>query len=159
RHVGSTVAEALAAAYPSLDALAAASEEDLAAIEGVGPRIAASVRAFFANPDNTAVLERLRDAGVRTEDEAREVRPQTLAGTTWVLTGALEHLTRDEATAALKALGAKVTGSVSAKTSYVVVGADPGSKYTRALELGVPVLDEGQLQATLEDGVVPEGEG
>lgn len=159
RHVGSTVADALAVAYPSLDALAAASEEDLAAIEGVGPRIAASVRAFFANPDNTAVLERLKAAGVRIEDEAREVRLQTLAGTTWVLTGALEHLTRDEATAALKALGARVTGSVSAKTSYVVVGTDPGSKYTKALELGVPVLDEGQLQAMLEDGVVPEGEG
>lgn len=156
RHVGATVAEVLTAAYPSLDALAAASEADLAAVEGVGPRIAASVRAFLTNPDNLAVLERLRAAGVRVADEAVASRPQTLAGTTWVLTGALAHYSREEATAALKALGAKVTGSVSARTSFVVVGADPGSKYDKARELGVPVLSEDELAATIESGQPPE---
>jgi len=156
RHVGATVAEAIAAAYPSLDALLGASEADLAAIEGVGPRIAASVRAFLDNPDNIAVLTRLAEAGVRTADEVRETREQTLAGTTWVLTGALERFTRDEATSALKALGAKVTGSVSKKTSYVVAGADPGSKYDTARALGVRILSEDELVATLESGTVPE---
>jgi DNA ligase (NAD+) len=156
RHVGATVAEAIAAAYGSVDAIATASAEDLAAIEGVGPRIAGSVRAFFDNPENRALVERLRDAGVRMADERREVREQTLAGTTWVLTGALERHTRDKATAALKALGAKVTSSVSKKTSYVVVGADPGSKYDTALQLGVRVLAEEELERTLETGNVPD---
>jgi len=156
RHVGSTVAEAIARAYPSISDLAAASEADLAAIEGVGPRIAESVRAFFENPDNVAVLERLRAAGVRMQDEVTgETREQTLAGTTWVLTGALDDFTRDEAAAALKALGAKVASSVSKKTSYVVVGADPGSKYDTARQLGVPVLSEADLAQTLETGCVP----
>ena len=156
RHVGSTVAELITSVYPSIDALMAASEEDLAAIEGVGPRIAGSLRAFFSSPDNRAVIERLREAGVRIADEAREVREQTLAGTVWVLTGALERFSRDEAGAALKALGAKVTGSVSKKTSYVVVGADPGSKYETARELGIRILSESELVATLESGIVPE---
>ena len=153
------VAEALTSVYPSLDALAAASEDDLARIEGVGPRIAESVRTFFDGPDNVAVLERLRAAGVRTADEARESRERTLAGTTWVLTGALQRFTRDEATAALKSLGAKVSGSVSKKTSFVVVGADPGSKYETARELGVRALSEDELIAVLEPGVAPEGAG
>lgn len=156
RHVGSTVAEAIARAYPSVDELGAASESELASVEGVGPRIAESVRAFFENPDNLAVLGRLRDVGVRMRDEVTGgAREQTLAGTTWVLTGALERYTRDEAAAALKALGAKVTGSVSKKTSYVVVGEDPGSKYDAARDLGVPLLSEGDLAATLETGRVP----
>ena len=156
RHVGATVAETIAAAYGSLDAIAAAAAEDLAVIEGVGPRIAGSVRAFFENPENRALIERLREAGVRMADEQREAREQTLAGTTWVLTGALERHTRDAATAALKALGAKVTGSVSKKTSYVVVGADPGSKYDTARELGIRVLSEEELERTLETGAVPD---
>ncbi|MDZ4167849.1 MAG: NAD-dependent DNA ligase LigA [Coriobacteriia bacterium] len=156
RHVGSTVAELITAVYPSLDAIIAASEEELAAIEGVGPRIACSAIAFLSSPDNLAVIERLRKAGVRTADEARETREQTLTGTTWVLTGALEHFSRDEAASALKALGGKVTGSVSKKTSYVVVGADPGSKYDTARELGVRILSEAELIATLERGTAPE---
>ena len=156
RHVGSTVAELITAAYPSLDTLLDTSEEDLAAIEGVGPRIAGSIREFLTAPDNLAVLDRLRSAGVRVADATRETREQTLAGTTWVLTGALERYTRDEAASALKALGAKVTGSVSKKTSYVVVGADPGSKYDTARSLGVRVLSEDELLDTLERGIVPE---
>jgi DNA ligase (NAD+) len=157
RHVGATVAEAIAAAYGSLDALIAASGEEIARVDGVGPRIAESLRAFLDKPENLALIERLRAAGVRLADERDEsaLRPQTLAGTTWVLTGALEGFTRDEAGAALKALGAKVASSVSKKTSFVVVGAEPGSKYDKALELGVPVVAEDDLARVLETGEAP----
>jgi DNA ligase (NAD+) len=158
RHVGSAVAEALAAAFSSLDALAASPVDEIAAVEGVGPVIAASVRAFFDNPDNVAVVAKLRAAGVSlSQERTAPARPQTLAGRTFVLTGALERRTRDEAGGALKALGAKVSGSVSKKTSFVVVGADPGSKYDKALELGVPVLDEDALDTVLETGALPGG--
>jgi DNA ligase (NAD+) len=157
RHVGATVAEAIAAAYGSLDALVASPSEDIARVDGVGPRIAESLSAFLDNPENLALIERLRAAGVSLEDERDEsqVRPQTLAGTTWVLTGALERFTRDEAGAALKALGGKLASSVSKKTSFVVVGAEPGSKYDKALELGVPVLAEDDLARVLETGEAP----
>jgi len=156
RHVGTTVAEALAGAFGSVDVLAATPSDEIASVDGVGPVIAASVRAFFDNPDNTAVVERLRVAGVSLAEERRAPeRPQTLAGMTFVLTGGLAKYTRDEAGAFLKALGAKVSGSVSKKTSYVVVGEDPGSKYDKALELGVPVLDEGALDRLLESGEPP----
>jgi DNA ligase (NAD+) len=158
RHVGSTVAEALSSAFGSLQALAAAPAEEIAAVDGVGPVIAASVRAFFDNPENSAVVAKLASTGVALAEERRTPdRPQTLAGLTFVLTGALERRTREEAGEALKSLGAKVSGSVSKKTSYVVVGTDPGSKYERALELGVPVLDEGALDAVLETGALPGG--
>lgn len=156
RHVGATVAEMITRVHPSLDDIVATAEEDLASIEGVGPAIAGSLRAFFDTPPNHELIERLRVAGVRMADEAIQQREQTLAGTTWVLTGALERFTRDEASAGLKALGAKVSGSVSKKTSFVVVGADPGSKYTAAVELGVPVLSEDDLARTLETGLPPE---
>ena len=157
RHVGSTVAEALSGAYASLDALLEACGDDLAQVEQVGPKIAESVRAFADNPENIAIVRRLQAAGVKTAEESRgPAREPTLAGTTWVLTGSLERWSRDAATAALKELGAKVTGSVSKKTSYVVVGADPGSKYDTALELGVRVLSEAELEATLGTGAVPE---
>ncbi|MDO9556078.1 MAG: NAD-dependent DNA ligase LigA [Coriobacteriia bacterium] len=158
RHVGSTVAETLASAYRSLDALMAAAEEELAEVEQVGPKIAASVRAFFANPENLDIIERLEVADVRTADPEieGERREQTLTGLTFVLTGALERHTRDEAGAALKALGAKVSGSVSKKTSYVVVGAEPGSKYDKAVELGIPTLDDEALEAIIETGQPPE---
>ena len=156
RHVGATVAEALARAFGSIDALLEASAAELAAVEQVGPKIAESVRAFAENPENVAIVRRLQAAGVRTADEPRgPQREQTLAGTTWVLTGALERFSRTEASEALKALGAKVSGSVSKKTSFVVVGADPGSKYTAALEFGVPVLSEDDLAVVLETGMAP----
>lgn len=164
RHVGKTMAEALAAAFPSIDALMAASEEELAAVEGVGPKIARCVYLFFRTPDNVAVIERLRKHGVSLEDDMRaaaeDVLPQTLAGLTFVLTGSLTQsgMTRDEAGAALKARGAKVSGSVSKKTSYVVAGEAAGSKYDKAIALGVPVLDEDALLRILETGEVPAGE-
>lgn len=164
RHVGKTMAEALAAAFPSIDALMAASKEELAAVEGVGPKIARCVYLFFRTPDNVAVIERLRKHGVSLEDDvqaaAEDALPQTLAGLTFVLTGSLTQsgMTRDEAGAALKARGAKVSGSVSKKTSYVVAGEAAGSKYDKAIALGVPVLDEDALLRILETGEVPAGE-
>ena len=164
RHVGKTMAEALAAAFPSIDALMAASEEELAAVEGVGPKIARCVYLFFRTPDNVAVIERLRKHGVSLEDDvqaaAEDALPQTLAGLTFVLTGSLTQsgMTRDEAGAALKARGAKVSGSVSKKTSYVVAGEAAGSKYDKAIALGVPVLDEDALLHILETGEVPAEE-
>ncbi|HSK47449.1 MAG TPA: NAD-dependent DNA ligase LigA, partial [Coriobacteriia bacterium] len=160
RHVGSTVAEALANAFGSIDALREAPADEVAGVEGIGPKIAAGVRAFFDNPDNLEVIEKLRTAGVSLEDERREpTRPQTLTGMTFVLTGALERYSRDEATAALKELGAKVSGSVSKKTTYVVAGEATGSKYDKAIELGVPILTEQQLVNTIESGTAPTDEG
>ena len=164
RHVGKTMAEALAAAFPSIDALMAASEEELAAVEGVGPKIARCVYLFFRTPDNVAVIERLRKHGVSLEDDvqaaAEDALPQTLAGLTFVLTGSLTQsgMTRDEAGAALKARGARVSGRVSKKTSSGVAGEAAGSKYDKAIALGVPVLDEDALLHILETGEVPAGE-
>ena len=157
RHVGANVAKLLADHFGSLEKLMLASGEDIAAIDGIGPKIAQSVREFFSVPENVAVLERLRQAGVVMEEERREPeRPQTLAGLTFVLTGALERYTRDAAGDALKALGAKVSGSVSKKTSFVVAGEAAGSKLTKAQQLGVPVLDEEALVRIIETGEPPQ---
>ena len=156
RHVGANVAELLAQEFGSIQALATAPVEKIAEIPGIGPKIAESVHEFFSIPENVAVIERLRQAGVVLEEEKAENElPQTLAGLTFVLTGALEHFTRDEAGAQLKAMGAKVSGSVSKKTSFVVAGEAAGSKLTKAESLGVPVLDEAALQQILETGQAP----
>ena len=153
RHVGANVAELLAQEFGSIQALATAPVEKIAEIPGIGPKIAESVHEFFSIPENVAVIERLRQAGVALEEEKSENElPQTLAGLTFVLTGTLEHFTRDEAGAQLKAMGAKVSGSVSKKTSFVVAGEAAGSKLTKAESLGVPVLDEAALQQILETG-------
>ena len=170
RHVGKSVGEVIARRFLTIDALAAASEEDIAGVDGVGPKIAQSVRQFLSVPENLAVLDRLRTAGLTLEEdlsaEAARTAAETgvaedlaasqpLAGLTFVLTGTLENRTRDEAGSALKALGAKVTGSVSKKTSYVVAGPGAGSKLTKAESLGVPVLDEAALEQVLATGTVP----
>ena len=156
RHVGANVAELLAQEFGSIQALATAPVEKIAEIPGIGPKIAESVHEFFSIPENVAVIERLRQAGVMLEEEKPENElPQTLAGLTFVLTGTLEHFTRDEAGAQLKAMGAKVSGSVSKKTSFVVAGEAAGSKLTKAESLGVPVLDETALQQILKTGQVP----
>ncbi len=161
RHVGSTVAEQLAGAFRSLETLKGATEARIASVEGVGPIIAASVVQFLHNPDNIEVLDRLKERGVRLSDEGRvaDARPATLAGMTFVLTGGLETFTRESATVALKAWGAKVSTSVSAKTSFVVSGSDPGSKLAKALDLGVPVLDEAALARIVETGEPPAAPG
>lgn len=171
RHVGKSVAEVLAQRFLTIDALAAASEEDIAACEGIGPKIAASVREFLSVSENLEVLQRLREAGLALEEnlgaavaqaaqetgvDADLAAGQPLDGLTFVLTGTLVNRTRDEAGAALKLLGAKVSGSVSKKTSYLVAGPKAGSKLTKAESLGVPVLDEEALERILATGEVPQ---
>lgn len=171
RHVGKSVAEVLAQRFLTIDALAAASEEDIAACEGIGPKIAASVREFLSVPENLEVLQRLREAGLALEEnlgvavaqaaqetgvDADLAAGHPLDGLTFVLTGTLVNRTRDEAGAALKLLGAKVSGSVSKKTSYLVAGPKAGSKLTKAESLGVPVLDEEALERILATGEVPQ---
>ncbi len=171
--MGKSVGEVIAHRFLSIDALVLASEEEIAACEGIGPKIAASVKQFLAVPENLEVLQRLRDAGLSLEEglssavaraveetglQADLLESQPLAGLTFVLTGTLENRTRDEAGAALKALGAKVSGSVSKKTSYLVAGPKAGSKLTKAESLGVPVLDEAALERILATGEVPAAE-
>jgi DNA ligase (NAD+) len=156
RHVGANVGEVLAKRFGSIQALSVATPEEIAQVDGIGPKIAQSVCEFMAVPDNVRVIERLRVAGVVLEEqEPAEVVPQTLAGLTFVLTGTLENFKRKAAGDALKAFGAKVSGSVSKKTSFVIAGASAGSKLTRAQELGVPVLGEDDLAQILATGQPP----
>lgn len=156
RHVGANVARALATHFRSMQALMTAAPEDIAAIDGVGPKIAASVHEFFSIKKNVAVVERLREAGVVLEEEVEEPdAPQTLTGLTFVLTGTLQNYKRTEAAKLLEAMGAKCTGSVSKKTSYVIAGEAAGSKLSKAEQLGVPVLDESALVQILTTGQVP----
>jgi DNA ligase (NAD+) len=153
RHVGPVAAEALARGFRSLDRIAEASEEELAATEGVGPTIAASLKAWFAEEWHREIVERWRAAGVRMEEEgAEESGPRPLEGVTVVVTGTLATLTRDAAKEALQERGAKVTGSVSKKTGFVVVGESPGSKYDKAVQMKVPILDDAGLAVLLEQG-------
>ena len=159
RHVGEQVARSIAREFGSMGALMEADEERIAAVEGVGPKIAHSVREFLSVPENLSVIERLREARVSLEEQRSTDEPaQTLSGLTFVLTGTLERHKRDEAKAALQAFGARVSGSVSKKTSYVIAGAAAGSKLTKAQQLGVPVLDEDALEQILATGEVPGGE-
>jgi DNA ligase (NAD+) len=145
-HVGSTVATLLARAFGSIDALAAASEEEIAAVEGVGPVIARSVADWFRDGENRRLLEKLRAAGIRMEDPEPEAPVEgPLSGSTIVLTGGLEALSRDDAAAAAEAVGAKVASSVSKKTDFVVAGENPGSKLAKAEQLGVEVIDEAEF--------------
>ncbi|MEU0518387.1 NAD-dependent DNA ligase LigA [Streptosporangium sp. NPDC006007] len=158
RHVGPPTAQAIAAEFRSVDAIAAASEEELAAVEGVGPRVAAAIRDWFEVDWHREIIDRWKAAGVRMEDEPPAERlPQTLAGLTFVVTGTLAAFTRDEAGAALAARGGKVSSSVSKKTSFVVVGENAGSKLDKAVKLGVPVLEENGFQVLLAEG--PEAAG
>ena len=152
RHVGGTVAEMLANHFGSLEAIEKASEEDINSVEGIGGVIAHSVHEFFKQPRNAAVLDKLKAAGIRTEDERRAVRETELTGKVVVMTGGLSGMTRDEAREALKEAGAKVTDSVSKKTDLVIVGENPGSKADKAVSLGVPTIDEKELMRLLGRG-------
>ncbi|WP_031171898.1 NAD-dependent DNA ligase LigA [Streptosporangium roseum] len=153
RHVGPPTAQAIAAEFRSIDAIAAASEEELAAVEGVGPRVAAAIRDWFEVDWHREIVDRWKAAGVRMEDEPpTDQLPQTLAGLTFVVTGTLEAFTRDEAGAALASRGGKVSSSVSKKTSFLVAGENAGSKFDKAVKLGVPILDEEGLQVLLAEG-------
>ncbi|MBS1212931.1 MAG: NAD-dependent ligase, partial [Proteobacteria bacterium] len=150
RDVGEVTAQTLAGHLGTLERIMAAEEADLQAIPDVGPTMAHHIATFFRQPHNLEVIRGLVAAGVVwTESEASPVRAQVLSGKVFVLTGTLESLTRDEAKARLQALGAKVTGSVSKKTDFVVAGADPGSKLAKAHESGVEVIDESALLAML----------
>ncbi len=143
RHVGGHVAQVLARAFGSIDAIAAASEDEIDAVPGIGPEIAASVREWFDEDENRQLIEKLRAAGVRLADERVEATgPRPLESTSIVLTGGLETLSREEATAAAEDAGARVTSSVSKKTSFVVAGESPGTKLAKAEQIGVEVIDE-----------------
>ncbi|MEV7340240.1 NAD-dependent DNA ligase LigA [Streptomyces sp. NPDC093544] len=154
RHVGPVAAEALAREFRSIDRIEEATEEELAATEGVGAIIATSLKQWFAEDWHREILRKWRAAGVRMEEESsgEDDGPRPLEGLTVVVTGTLEHHTRDGAKEALQSRGAKVTGSVSKKTSFVVVGDNPGSKYDKAMQLKVPVLNEDGFAVLLEQG-------
>ncbi len=153
RHVGPTAAQALAREFRSIDRIAEASGEDLAAADGVGPTIAEAIREWFAEPWHRAVVERWRAAGVQLEEAVDDDQPRPLAGITFVITGTLARYGRDEITERLQDLGGKVTGSVSKKTGFLIVGDNPGSKFDKALSVGVPVLDDDGLDRLLSSGV------
>ncbi len=151
RYVGEATAQLLAQHFEHLEKLMAASEDELLQVEGVGPQVARSIREYFDNPRNQELIRKLRQAGVRERPpEPRAAAP--LAGKTFVFTGGLPHLSREEAKAMVTARGGKVSSSVSAKTDYVVVGADPGSKYARAKELGVEPLNEADFLDLMKRG-------
>ncbi|MFI6337146.1 NAD-dependent DNA ligase LigA [Streptomyces sp. NPDC050535] len=154
RHVGPVAAEALAREFRSIDRIEAATEEELAATDGVGAIIAASLKQWFAEDWHREILRKWRAAGVRMEEEGsgEDQGPRPLEGLTVVVTGTLENHTRDGAKEALQSRGAKVTGSVSKKTSFVVVGENPGSKHDKAMQLKVPVLNEDGFAVLLEQG-------
>ena len=155
RHVGPTAARALAAEFGSLQAIEEASVDALAAVEGVGPTIAASLRDWFTVDWHRAIIAKWRDAGVRLEDpdfDPARAAARVLAGVSVVITGTLAELSRDEAGEAVRQAGGKVTSSVSKKTDFVVAGENAGSKYDKAVELGVPILDEAAFRVLLEQG-------
>jgi DNA ligase (NAD+) len=158
RHVGPTAARALATEFGSLDAITAASTEQLAAVEGVGPTIAAAVTEWFTVDWHREIVDKWRSAGVRMADERDAGVPRTLEGLTIVVTGSLTGFSRDDAKEAILTRGGKASGSVSKKTDYVVAGDAPGSKYDKAVELGVPILDEDGFAKLLADGPSESGE-
>jgi len=157
RHVGPTAARALATEFGSLDAISAASTEQLAAAEGVGPTIAAAVTEWFTVDWHREIVDKWRSAGVRMADKRDASVPRTLEGLTIVVTGSLTGFSRDDAKEAILTRGGKASGSVSKKTAYVVAGDSPGSKYDKAVELGVPILDEDGFAKLLAEG--PDGSG
>lgn len=148
RHVGEATAKELARHFGGLDKLLAASEEQLLEVADIGPVVASSIRAFFSDALNVELVEQLRAVGVHwPETEGTDSGSKHLQGKTFVLTGTLPNMSRDQAAQLIEAAGGKVTGSVSKKTSYVVAGAEAGSKLAKAEELGLPILDEDQLKA------------
>jgi DNA ligase (NAD+) len=152
RHVGPTAARALAGALGSMDRIENASAEELAAVEGVGPTIADAIREWFSVDWHRDVVRKWRETGVRMEDEVDTSVPRTLHGLTVVVTGSLAGFSRDQSKEAIVARGGRASGSVSKKTDFVVAGESPGSKHDRAVQLGVPVLDEEGFRVLLEHG-------
>ncbi len=156
RNIGKTTAEALAKAFKTMDALMNASVPQLCQVDGIGEVVAEGIREFFDTQDNRDLIERLREVGLQMAIDESDAKPQTLAGLTFVLTGSLERYDRTTAEELLREYGAKTSGSVSKKTSYVVAGPGAGSKLRKAEELGIPVLDEDALVQIIDTGEVPE---
>ncbi|WP_091339781.1 NAD-dependent DNA ligase LigA [Micromonospora rhizosphaerae] len=152
RHVGPTAAQALARHFRSIEAIDRASEEELSSVDGVGPTIAASIKEWFAVDWHREVVRKWAEAGVRMAEEAVDEGPRPLEGVTVVVTGTLAGFSRDQASEAIQSRGGKVTGSVSKKTSFVVVGDNPGSKADKAASLKLPILDEDGFRVLLESG-------
>jgi DNA ligase (NAD+) len=145
RYVGERTAQLLAEHFGSLDKLAKATEEELLEVHEVGPKVAEGILEFFSEKSNRDLMEKLRKAGLRFTEERKAPQDSRLAGKTFVITGTLEKWSREEAKELIESLGGKVTDSVSKKTSYLVVGAEPGSKLEKARSLGVETLDEKQF--------------
>jgi DNA ligase (NAD+) len=152
RHVGPTAAQALAREFGSIERIRTASEEELSSADGVGPTIAASIKEWFAVDWHREIVEKWAAAGVRMAEERTDTGPRPLEGLNLVVTGSLSRFSRDQATAEIQQRGGKVTGSVSKKTDFVVVGESPGSKHDKALQLGVPILDEAGFETLLSGG-------
>jgi DNA ligase (NAD+) len=152
RHVGPTAAQALAREFGSIERIEQATEEELADVDGVGPTIARATQEWFEVGWHREIVEKWRRAGVRMEEERDESIPRNLEGLSIVVTGSLDGFSRDEAKEVIMARGGKAAGSVSKKTAFVVVGDSPGSKYDKAVQLKVPVLDEGGFRVLLEQG-------
>jgi DNA ligase (NAD+) len=154
RHIGKGVAPDVAAAFPSIDALAAASADELGAVARIGPTLAAAIAEWFEVDWHRAIVEKWRAAGCRLADEpvATTDLPQTLAGLTVVVTGSIPGYTRDGATEAIVARGGKASSSVSSRTDFVVAGEKAGSKFDKAVSLGVPILDAADFDALLAEG-------
>jgi DNA ligase (NAD+) len=151
RHVGSEVAQALASHFRHLDALSAASVEDIVSVEGIGPKIAESVHAYFRDQPKTAVIDKLRRAGVSLEQRIAAPRTGPLQGQTFVLTGTLASMPRSRAEALVGELGAEAASSVTRRVTFVVAGADPGSKLQKAQSYGITVLDEAAFLGLLRE--------
>jgi DNA ligase (NAD+) len=149
RFVGERTAQLLAAHFGSMDQLAEASEEELTGVSEVGPKVAEGIREFFSEPANRKLIGHLRAAGVNMKEERQAPKSAKFAGMTFVFTGTLAHRSREDAEALVAAHGGKPGSTVSKKTSYVVVGADPGSKFEKAKSLGVEILDEAQFEKLL----------
>ena len=158
RHVGPTAAVALTEVFDNIDDVRAASEEQLAEIEGVGPTIAQAMIEWFQVPWHQQIVDKWQASGVlMREERTGPALPQTLTGLSVVVTGTVEGFSRDEATEAIVGRGGKVASSVSKKTSFVVVGDSPGSKYDKAVQLGVPILDSAGFRVLLDDGAEAAG--
>lgn len=157
RHVGESTAKELARHFGNLDAVINATEEQLLEVADIGPVVARSIRMFLADPLNLELIEQLRAAGISWDESVVASIPKPLLGKTFVLTGALPKLTRDEAAEMIEAAGGKVAGSVSKKTAYVVAGEEAGSKLVKARELGIPVIDEAELLQLLGSPASPDG--
>ena len=149
RHVGPTAAQGLASALGSIDAISKASAAQLADVDGVGQIIADSIVEWFSVDWHRAIIDKWGAAGVRMINEPTQSLPQTLAGLTFVVTGGLESFSRDGISETITGHGGKASSSVSKKTDYVLVGSDPGSKLAKALEIGVPVIDEAKFKELL----------